>query len=557
VAEAGVPNSIIIKIMDYLSKLGYSEGSPFQGNATNFINSNLITMGRTHQPLVAVTNKGASLMQPGRQYNTMSSTRRKFQAGGGPQGGGTMEIPMETLIALEPMLLEAHLSTLSKKDKGIFMEKYTPLPDNMRRAALIQMIGKYPDVLEDLQEGEVEGQESDGEDDEAYQYGGPIAPLRAMVSPQESLSMAQNPYNSGNQNNPNLAFNKVEANPILALGESVASTFGLNDPYAAQYKAVNDTYSAGMAPITQKREELAIAKSVRDRYENPNTNYNSKSKSKDRFREKANGGSTSNKYQGGGALPDAFEGSPWTLVGSVPIPKNMTPASQGSTKSPSKSSVKAPGTKKSVKLQDDYTAEDEAFWEAQRKINKVRTDAESAKNYNGDTPVGSIRLPQGNTPPYYPPGTLAPTSNPTVSNTTAAIAQVTGDPVYSLTTTSMMGGFGARFPGQIQTPWYLKRDTRGPAPMMGRDNSIQPSALWDIPSNVKSQNNPLMPPREVTNRFMFVSNDRSGQYQNLIDPVTKAQYRRDNRTGQYFEGFSSNPDRTEAQQAEINSWFQR
>ena len=142
-------------------------------------------MRNTRQPLVGINNGRAGLMKPGATYNT-ARKRTKFEDG----GMSTTEVPMDLLFSLEPLLLEAHLKTLSAKDKNVFMERYMPLADNMRRAALMQIAAKYPDVLEDFQEGEGEGEmeNDDMEDGQASSEQMPTAQMGGLMQGLEPIS---------------------------------------------------------------------------------------------------------------------------------------------------------------------------------------------------------------------------------------------------------------------------------------------------------------------------------------------------------------------------------
>lgn len=167
------------------SKLGYSAGSPFNSNALNLIQHNptsslnskskSIEMRNTYKPLIALDgNRGTSLLFPGSQYqNRQLPTQRKFQSG----GPITQEVPMETLSMLEPVLLQKHLSTLKKAQKDEFMRKYTPLDQSMRRAALMQMLGKYPEVISALNEGLNPTPQLIEQGGNSYQTGGAVDPF--------------------------------------------------------------------------------------------------------------------------------------------------------------------------------------------------------------------------------------------------------------------------------------------------------------------------------------------------------------------------------------------
>jgi peptidoglycan hydrolase-like protein with peptidoglycan-binding domain len=102
--------------------------------SANQINANGITMKGTRRPLIAANKNGAAQLQPGREYPNIK--------------GPTTEMPIESLMELEPVLLEIHLSNLKGKDKEIFMEKYQVLGTQMKTAALTQMLGKYPEVAQ-------------------------------------------------------------------------------------------------------------------------------------------------------------------------------------------------------------------------------------------------------------------------------------------------------------------------------------------------------------------------------------------------------------------------
>lgn len=118
--------------MDYRSKLGYSKVSPFNKERANMINADGIDMRNTSKPLLALNRKGATMLNPGGYYPGVQ--------------GQTTEMPVETLLELEPVLLELHLSTLKGDQKEEFMDKYGVLGTNMRIAALSQILAKHPEV---------------------------------------------------------------------------------------------------------------------------------------------------------------------------------------------------------------------------------------------------------------------------------------------------------------------------------------------------------------------------------------------------------------------------
>ena len=91
----------------------------------NEIQSGQIDMRGTGRELLAFNQGGGQTLQPGQQYDL----------GSGP----TTEMPVETLFQLEPTLVEMHLNTLTKAKQKEFVEKYQPLSDSMKKAALMQM----------------------------------------------------------------------------------------------------------------------------------------------------------------------------------------------------------------------------------------------------------------------------------------------------------------------------------------------------------------------------------------------------------------------------------
>lgn len=120
---------------DMVSQLGYSSNSPFNAAPMNQIRGDgSITMQNTRREILAFGQNGGRshtegrTLQPGQQYQ---------------MGPNVTEMPPETLFELEPQLLEIHLGTLSKKDQMVFIEKYEPLSENMKKAALMQMFQKY------------------------------------------------------------------------------------------------------------------------------------------------------------------------------------------------------------------------------------------------------------------------------------------------------------------------------------------------------------------------------------------------------------------------------
>ena len=136
-----------------------------------------------------------------------------------------------------------------------------------------------------------------------------------------------------------------------------------------------------------------------------------------------------------------------------------------------------------------------------------------------------------------------------MSNTTAAIAAVTNDPVYNLVTTSM-ATTNARYEG-LQPRQRYEQAPRGNYPMQ-RETTVVPATLDGFgPSSVKERYNALSLPKAQTDKFVYISSDRSGRWENVFDPKTRARYRRDVKSGKYYEGFSENPDRTPAQAKEM------
>lgn len=119
--------------MNYQSKMGFAKQSPFNRNQMNEIQSGQIDMRGTGRELLAFNQAGGQTLQPGQQYNL----------GNGP----TTEMPVETLFQLEPTLVEMHLNTLTKAKQKEFVEKYQPLSDSMKKAALMQMFQMHREEL--------------------------------------------------------------------------------------------------------------------------------------------------------------------------------------------------------------------------------------------------------------------------------------------------------------------------------------------------------------------------------------------------------------------------
>lgn len=119
--------------MNYQSKMGFAKQSPFNRNRMNEIQSGQIDMRGTGRELLAFNQGGGQTLQPGQQYNL----------GNGP----TTEMPVETLFQLEPTLVEMHLNTLTKAKQKEFVEKYQPLSDSMKKAALMQMFQMHREEL--------------------------------------------------------------------------------------------------------------------------------------------------------------------------------------------------------------------------------------------------------------------------------------------------------------------------------------------------------------------------------------------------------------------------
>jgi hypothetical protein len=114
--------------MDLRSKLGFREG-PFQDDPTNKIKSGQISMKGVNFPLIGTDGKKAVTMRPGGSYS---------------YGGEVTETTPQDMMDMEPQLVEAHLSTLSLKDKKIFMDRYEQITDEaMKMEVVKQMFAKH------------------------------------------------------------------------------------------------------------------------------------------------------------------------------------------------------------------------------------------------------------------------------------------------------------------------------------------------------------------------------------------------------------------------------
>jgi hypothetical protein len=514
--------------MNQRSTLGYSSNSPYNMEDSNSIDANGITMGRTTRPLVASNNKGAAVLSPGKKYS-------KIQ-------GNTTEMPIETLLALEPVLLERHLSTLKDKDKEIFTDKYQVLGTNMKVAALTQMLSKYPDVAQALQ-----GQQS-------FQNGGNPDPLPLSGLPlyepasRSTLDYQAKPIQPLNYNAMFLDFALPATNQAQALDKQgrfgEASSLRQDVLTANQSRADLEAQDTTQFQKSYRKGGKVLSKAKAAEILHDGTIHGKPITDKQRRFFAATAYGKNKKMQSGGETKGwKYEAPPTDGFHLVGIESNR----------PQKGSLPPQGVGKAVassrakkplgKTQDVATPEEEAFWARQRQ----RYAAEQ------------------NTPYYTNPESISPApaanrfqfGSMGMSNTITAIANVTQDPVYSLVTTSMAQGGARSTPGPLPTPWYAL-DMSRPSPAMARSTTMQAGIpLESGTSKIKMENNPLMPPREVTNRFVFISFDRSKKWENVLDPITNTRYRRDTATGKYYEGFSSNPDRTEAQQMEMYKLLQK
>lgn len=120
--------------MDARSKKGFSSKSPFnREQANNIYGDGKIDMSQTRRPLIAMDGQQVRTLQPGQNA--------QFQ-------GMVTEMDPDFLFALEGALLEKHLGMLKADQQAEFIEKYEPLPENMKRAALMQMAQMHQDVVQ-------------------------------------------------------------------------------------------------------------------------------------------------------------------------------------------------------------------------------------------------------------------------------------------------------------------------------------------------------------------------------------------------------------------------
>ena len=120
--------------MDIRSNKGFAAKSPFNREPVNQIKGNgRITMSRTRRNLIAMDGRQIRTLQPGQEA--------QFQ-------GNVLEMDPSFLFEIEAQLLEAHLGTLKADDQMEFIEKYDPLPENMKRAALMQIAQMHQDVIQ-------------------------------------------------------------------------------------------------------------------------------------------------------------------------------------------------------------------------------------------------------------------------------------------------------------------------------------------------------------------------------------------------------------------------
>lgn len=115
------------------SKLGYSRNSPFKGDNVNKIASKNITMADTNKPVIGLDGSKAILMNPGEEHSF---------------SGDVTETTPEFLFQVEDKLLEAHLSTLKKKEQQEFIDKYELLDQKMKLTALMEMANMHKDLFE-------------------------------------------------------------------------------------------------------------------------------------------------------------------------------------------------------------------------------------------------------------------------------------------------------------------------------------------------------------------------------------------------------------------------
>jgi len=208
-------------------------------------------MANTTKPLIALTKKGALEIQPGYRY--------RFQDGG-MDNGGVSEMTHEMLEKLEPALVEKHLSTLSKKDKQVFMNKYNALNERMKQVALTQMLSKYPEIgYAAMKRGEGAGisQEDVGDSDSGeYQLGGPLSnpSLRDYYQPQQAstLQVAQRPLQQANYNQMFLDF----ATPTLNQAASLRAQGQYDAAAALRQEVLNANQMRADLEVAQNNTRL-------------------------------------------------------------------------------------------------------------------------------------------------------------------------------------------------------------------------------------------------------------------------------------------------------------
>jgi len=152
-------------MIDARSSKGFSARSPFNREPINKIKGNgRIDMSGTKKELIAMDGQQVRTLQPGQNA--------QFQ-------GDVLEMDSSMLFELESPLLEAHLKTLKADQQAEFIDKYQPLPENMKRAALMQIAQMHQDVIQqavaainqDVVPVEPEGAEQEVQEP-AYKNGG-------------------------------------------------------------------------------------------------------------------------------------------------------------------------------------------------------------------------------------------------------------------------------------------------------------------------------------------------------------------------------------------------
>ena len=480
-------------------------------------------MTHTRKPLVAVSGFGAFEMRAGGMYDTGKKPRGRYQSG----GSVTSEVPFETLMQLEPLLVEIHLTTLSKKDKEVFMEKYRPLNDDMRRAALIQMIGKYPEVM-----GAIEQQGG------SYQMGGTLPDYPSLRGtydqPVETSYVRPKPLVAPNYNMQFLDFATPASREAQALSGQgrYDEAQVLRDQIMAANTNRQQMEQSGPLPRLYKKGGLTKTKAAEMLHDGKVHGKPITDKQRRYFAAVAN-------KQSGGEVDQWEYVAPPTEGGWVFSGITSNRPVKGNTTDISKNPQGRVSSSKSHTTSASKTSAQTKAPVSQGTAPQPRPALQSAPLYQ-------------QTSPFSAPQVYAPQ----VSNTTRAIAGTTGDPIYSLATTSMGPG-RTRAVGITPTPWYML-DMGKPNKEMGRNTTLTAyGAVGNFQSGTKRKNNPLSPPREVTDRFLFISNDRKTGFENVYDPITNTEYTRDPQTGRYYEGYSENPDRSFQEAMDMRNFFSR